>query len=36
MSIKEAVKNDVDVKRVQKANKTKIRIKKICGQMDEL
>lgn len=31
----EAVKN-IDVKRVQKANKTKARIKKICAQMDDL
>lgn len=31
----EAVKN-IDVQRVQKANKTKARIKKICAQMDDL
>ena len=31
----EAVKN-VDVKRVQKANKSKSRIKKICSQMDDI
>lgn len=31
----EAVKN-IDVQRVQKANKTKARIKKICSQMDDL
>lgn len=36
MNTKEAVKKDVDVQRVQKANKVKSRIKKICGQMDDL
>lgn len=36
MNTKEAVKKDVDVQRVQKANKVKSRLKKICGQMDDL
>lgn len=36
MNTKEAVKKDVDVQRVQKANKVKSWIKKICGQMDDL
>jgi hypothetical protein len=31
MNTKEAVKKDIDVQRVQKANKVKARLKKICG-----